>query len=107
MRHRKEKQQKRLGVMQLERQIEELPGHQRVLMRFGFCTDLRTDAWPCFVWIRQQKEVKALMPATPVKKDRVLTDVRAVEVALTKLSEDMQQLCALRVRWSIHSALNC
>jgi hypothetical protein len=109
MRRNKENRAARLGPMPLTKQIEQLPSYQRMCLRFGLTTDLSTtpEAWKCFQWLRQQEEVKAAMPTTPVnRKDGVTQDVRQVEAALVKLSEELQQICALRVRWVIHSTLN-
>jgi hypothetical protein len=101
--------QKPFGVMPLGKQIEQLPSYQRVTLRFGLTTDLNTapEAFKCFQWLKTQPEVKAAMPTAPVAmKTGTTQDVRQVEAALVKLAEGMQQICALRVRWLMHSALN-
>jgi hypothetical protein len=96
----------RLGPMQLEKTAETLPSFERVLMRFGFVTDLRVDGHTCWVWLKQQPEVVKLMttsgPAT--RKTNMNQDCRNVEAALVKM--DMQQLAKLKLRWLMHNALN-
>jgi hypothetical protein len=96
---------KRLGCMQLHRIVETLPSHQRVLMRFGIVSDLRCESLPCFQWFKTQPEVVKLMATTKAtRKDNMKQDVRAVEVALAKMS--LQQLAELKLRWAMHSVLN-
>ena len=92
--------------MQLERTVETLPSFQRVVMRFGFITDLNTDCLPCFQFVKAQPEVVKLMNTSgPVTRKAGMTqDVRAVEVALEKM--DMQELAKLKLRWLMHSALH-
>jgi hypothetical protein len=102
---RRQRKPKRLGCMQLHRIVETLPSHQRVLMRFGLVTDLRSESLPCFQWLKTQPEVVKLVATTKAtRKQSVKQDVRAVEVALAKMSQ--QQIAKLELRWTMHSALN-
>ena len=108
MRHRKiENRPKRpIGPMQLERTVETLPSFQRVVMRFGFITDLRVDCLACFQFLKAQPEVlKQMASGTPAtRKTNMNQDCRNLEAALGKL--DMQQIAKLKLRWLMHSTLH-
>lgn len=78
-------------------------------MRFGFIGDLNaTDAaHSCYQWLKIQPEVIKQMAKTTVhRKADTMQEVRKLEVALTEMSVNWDAVARLRLRWSMHSALN-
>ena len=93
-----------LGPMQLERTVQALPSHQRLLMRFNFVSDLNIEALPCFLWLKQQPEIRKLMTtAKATRKNDVTQDCRQLEAALLQCSD--QELARLKLSWLVHSAM--